>query len=366
MPIQNITINLDDAAYQAAVDRAQIEGRTLAAVVAEMLAHYAGNPSKPMLASYVVQRGDTLSRIARQIYGDPNQYPLIQRANNLADPGQIWVGQVLVIPAPAGSTVPAATLPPAPAPVVTPVAPTPVPVATPPGLQTPAAAPATPQPQVDPCAPIAGQSYGTLPIVGSPADRPAAQHGDLNLALRGYQKTTAVAGLIDMSGPTDQRAPQLAGLFSNKRAPEFSGVYRVNNWDWSRNARGNAITDFEVTLAGLKATPAEEICVPAADYSIGQGYAVLVLYAGPEGITLKYTGEDSVVSGYTIHLDGICVEPNLLALYDKMNAAGRRNLPALRAGQPLGRARTAEVRVAIRDTGRFMDPRVRKDWWRSR
>jgi hypothetical protein len=169
-----------------------------------------------------------------------------------------------------------------------------------------------------------------------------------------------------MSGPTDHRAPQLAGLFVYKRTPVISSVYRANHWDWGSNSRGGPITDFEVTLAGFQVEPAETIHVPEAGYSIGQGYAVLVLYASQERITLKYTGEDSVVIGYTLHVEGICVEPNLLALYEQMNATGRRQLPALRAGQAFGRARNNQIGAAIRDAGRFMDPRVRKDWWRER
>ena len=216
------------------------------------------------------------------------------------------------------------------------------------------------------CEPIPGESYGTLSIVGSPTDRPAAQHGDINLALRGYTPTTSNLGLIDMSGPTDHRAPQLAGLFADQRTPAVSNVYRAYHWDWGRNARGSIISDFDVTVMGCQVEIGETIHVPSAGYSIGQGYAVLVLYADQERITLKYTGEDSVVSGYTVHVEGVCTEPNLLALYNQMNSSGRRKLPALRAGQAFGRAREQEIRVAIRDTGRFMDPRVRKDWWSGR
>lgn len=91
-----------------------------------------------------------------------------------------------------------------------------------------------------------------------------------------------------------------------------------------------------------------------------------MLYADSNRITLKYTGEDSVVSGYALHIEGVCVEPKLLALYNQMNGAGRRQLPALKPFQPLGRARGVEIQVTIRDTGKFMDPRVRKDWWRGR
>jgi hypothetical protein len=105
--------------------------------------------------------------------------------------------------------------------------------------------------------------------------------------------------------------------------------------------------------------------VPESGYSIGQGYEVLVLYADQERITLKYTSEDNVVSGYTLHVEKICVESNLLTLYEQMNAAGRAHLPALRAGQAFGRARGDEIGISIRDAGRFMDPRVRKDWWRE-
>ena len=358
MALRNFYVDLDDATYQAALKRAQDEGKTLEQVLIEFLASYTeGLVSEPPTeevptgtpqATYTVQRGDTLSKIARTVYGDARKYPLIQRANNLADPSRIWVGQVLVIPPLAGESPPA---PP-------PSQPSPTPAPTPP---SPA-----PEVGVDPCAPIPGQSYGSLPIVGPPADRPAAQHGDLNLALRGYRLTTAARGLISIGGPTDDRAPQLAGLFADKRTPTIKHVYRVNNWDWGRNARGGPITDFEVTLAGFGVERGETIHVPDSGYGIGQGYGVLVLYADTNRITLKYTGEDSVVKGYALHVEGVCVEPNLLALYEQMNAAGRGRLPALRAGQALGRARGDEIQTAIRDTGRFMDPRTRKDWWRGR
>jgi hypothetical protein len=121
-----------------------------------------------------------------------------------------------------------------------------------------------------------------------------------------------------------------------------------------------------VTLAGLRASRGETIHVPGAGYDIGQGNQVLVLYADRERITLKYTGEDTAATGYTIHVEGVCTEPNLLNLYNQMTAAGRGHLPALRAGQAFGRAINTEIQVAIRDTGRFMDPRSRKDWWRGR
>jgi hypothetical protein len=109
--------------------------------------------------------------------------------------------------------------------------------------------------------------------------------------------------------------------------------------------------------------PGETLHVPGSGYTIGSGYEVLVLYAAEDRITLKYTREDNVVVGYTLHLEGICVEPSLLALYRARNVAGREQLPALRARQAFGRAVGGEVGVVIRDSGAFMDPRSRNDWW---
>ena len=50
--------------------------------------------------SYTVQKGDTLSKISKQYYGDAGKYMKIFDANKdkLKDPDKIQVGQVLVIP----------------------------------------------------------------------------------------------------------------------------------------------------------------------------------------------------------------------------------------------------------------------------
>jgi nucleoid-associated protein YgaU len=49
---------------------------------------------------YVVKSGDTLSKIAKEFYGDAGQYMKIFKANGdqLSDPDKIKVGQELVIP----------------------------------------------------------------------------------------------------------------------------------------------------------------------------------------------------------------------------------------------------------------------------
>ena len=214
------------------------------------------------------------------------------------------------------------------------------------------------------CEPIPGVAYATLSVTPKTAD--AAEHPDLNLALRGYEVTSAYCGLVDYGGGDDPKAPQLYTLFADGRVPAFPAVYQVYDWDWAHDCRGDLLAAPPVTLAGMGVAPGEVLYLPDSGYDIGGDYEALVLYATEERITLKYTCDDSVANGYTIHVENVCVEPSLLALYQAWDGAGRVRLPALRGGQPFGRARSAEIRVAIRDTGSFMDPRSRKDWWQAR
>ena len=187
--------------------------------------------------------------------------------------------------------------------------------------------------------------------------------GMLNLALRGFAPAEASGDLIDLTGGTDPGAPQLRWLFGDRREPAITGAYQVYDWDWGVNARTALIPDPEVTLLGVSTTPGEVISLPAGGSDMGEGRRALVLYASPERITLKYTRDDNVVEGYTVHIENVCVEPQLLTLYQQMNDAGRSALPALRPGQSFGRATGSEIGIVVRDKGSFMDPRSRKDWW---
>jgi len=221
----------------------------------------------------------------------------------------------------------------------------------------------TPTPTPAGCQPIPGASYGSASISGSPTNIPAAIDPDLNLLIRGWQQTSQPLSFVTYSGVPDSRAPQLKGLFGDHRVPSFTSAYQVYDWNWASNSRGSLLTNWPVTLLGMGVSPGEEIEVPNSGYSIGSGYNALVLYATNTQITLKYTRADNVVYGYTIHVEGVCVEPSLLALYNQLNAAGRASLPALTQGQPFGRANYGEIQVAIRDSGEFMDPRSQPDWW---
>jgi nucleoid-associated protein YgaU len=58
--------------------------------------------SAPEATYYTVVSGDTLSKISKVNYGDPNKYMIIFEANKpmLSDPNKIYPGQVLRIPPP--------------------------------------------------------------------------------------------------------------------------------------------------------------------------------------------------------------------------------------------------------------------------
>jgi hypothetical protein len=92
---------------------------------------------------------------------------------------------------------------------------------------------------------------------------------------------------------------------------------------------------------------------------------VRVLYAASNRITFVYTTRDDVVDGYTIQVENVCIDPNLVNLYNQLNAAGRNNMPALVAGQPFGTAISPILMVTIRDKGSYLDPRSKNDWWKN-
>ncbi len=60
----------------------------------------AAAPQGSQTRTYTVKAGDTLSKIAKEFYGDANQYTKIFNANKdkLNDPNKIHPGQVLTIP----------------------------------------------------------------------------------------------------------------------------------------------------------------------------------------------------------------------------------------------------------------------------
>jgi hypothetical protein len=238
-----------------------------------------------------------------------------------------------------------------------------------PSIQHSSAAPLV-EPLPLPCALLSDRVYEAIPVDGAATDHPDVHHGDLNLSLRGYVKIEAELNIVDVNGDADVEAPQLSGLFLDGRTPTFTSAHRVYDWNWNcgeHGCRSDSLTAAKVSLLGMGTTAGEAIAIPGRGPQIyGGGFKVLVLYAAEDRITLGYTRQDTVAPGYAVHIEQICVDPNLLALYRESNLKGRGELPALHNGEVLGTASGSEILVSVRDRGTFMDPRSRKDWWKGR
>jgi N-acetylmuramoyl-L-alanine amidase len=119
-----ISIRVDDDLYERAKVRAQGQGHTVESILTKLLTDWVGPPPvqppvpppepvpepEPAYQTYTVKAGDTLSKIAKEFYGDATKYPIIAEYNGLEDPSRIFIGQVLRIP----SLTPPTPEPPAP------------------------------------------------------------------------------------------------------------------------------------------------------------------------------------------------------------------------------------------------------------
>lgn len=215
--------------------------------------------------------------------------------------------------------------------------------------------------------------------------RLAWNHADKNLALRGYTPNAdgnLQRQLVNYGSDDPNQPPQFATLFRPARVPALTSFYRVADWLWAPSPdpgrRGSPISQPKVTALGLEVNSGETIYVPTSGYNIGGGMEVLILFADEDSVTLRYTREDSSGSaGYTVFVDHICTDPNLLALYQRHDdPSGPRykyvgprysyKLPNLPAGHPLGTVVEGQIVVAISDTGAFQDPRSCNEWWQIR
>ncbi len=111
--VENLKVTVDD-------DKATIEGVAVDFETKEKVVLVVGNTAGiakvedlmsvaevveeevvPQAQYHMVQKGDTLGKIAKEFYGDAMKYPVIFEANKpmLKDPNLIYPGQVLRIPA---------------------------------------------------------------------------------------------------------------------------------------------------------------------------------------------------------------------------------------------------------------------------
>ncbi|MFN4293374.1 MAG: hypothetical protein ACK4JD_04500 [Thermoflexales bacterium] len=229
-----------------------------------------------------------------------------------------------------------------------------------------------------PCPTTSSQTYDIIGIQGGyyKGNALTDENADFRLSILGYAPTAAPMTLVNYSGPADPHAPQMAGIFEPNRGPNITGVFKRYDWNWNESgpppygARGGVNNDWPVSVINLAATPGEGIYIPERNISNAPiGTVAMVLYADEDEVTLAYGDRDSVVNGYVVYLMNICTDPNLVARYrQQLDGSGRRatgNLPAVRNNERIGIARYNYVTVAIRDTGPFLDPRSRKDWWQG-
>jgi hypothetical protein len=216
------------------------------------------------------------------------------------------------------------------------------------------------------CNPIPGETYTAISVVledSQPPSPSAEEDAGFNINLLDFHTRSDHQYWVSV-GDGIYSPPQFAYVYADPHRPSISESYQL----YYNGAP--AISEYrpvDVSALGLPTTPGQVIHVPER-FGGGvvidvHGYKALVLYASQQSITLKYTREDGLAGGYTVHIDGICVEPTLQALYDQVDAEGRTDLPAVFGHQPIGRAWGEEIRIAIRDVGTLLDPRWQNDWW---
>lgn len=110
IPAQDLTVTYDSANATVTVSGSVPDQQTREKILlccgnVQGVAHVNDQLHVPQAAEsasqwYTVQSGDTLSKIAKQYYGDPNKYMLIFESNRpmLSDPDKIYPGQMLRIP----------------------------------------------------------------------------------------------------------------------------------------------------------------------------------------------------------------------------------------------------------------------------
>ncbi len=235
------------------------------------------------------------------------------------------------------------------------------------------------------CATSSQSQYASGPAFQHDTDnpvRPATDHADKNIELRSYILNTdpnLVRELVDYGSGDSTQPPQFATLFSPYQVPPFADFHQVHHWNWEPSpdpgTRSDPITDPPVTAVSFILAPGTNLHTPTSGYDIGGGMEVIVLFADADTVTLHYTREDSAAVGYTVHIDNICTDPNLLSLYDSLDASdGPRydypssgyNLPTLSTGQIFGTTSLENMVIAVSDTGAFQDPRSCNEWWQIR
>lgn len=239
----------------------------------------------------------------------------------------------------------------------------------------------------DVCPDISTNSYITIAIqpdnTGSlyyKNNRLTDENVDFRLSLLGYTDTNALKDLVDYGGDVDPFAPRIYGVFKPKRTINILQTYKRFDWNWNEDGpppygtRGGVNNDWAASVIDLGTATDEQIYIPERPGGLFQtgiwegDYKALVLYAAESELLVTYTRNDRVDHGYALYLSNLCVDVNLVKAYRDQLSKGKRStgwLPALRNTDVLGTARGSALTIAVRDSGSFLDPRARKDWWQG-
>jgi nucleoid-associated protein YgaU len=112
--VRKLGLQVDDLKIKVADEISYVKGKVATQEIREKVVVAIGNVEgiakvddrlevaspQPEARYYTVVKGDTLSKIAKQHYGDANKYPQIFEANKpmLTHPDKIYPGQVLRVP----------------------------------------------------------------------------------------------------------------------------------------------------------------------------------------------------------------------------------------------------------------------------
>ncbi|MEK7127386.1 MAG: hypothetical protein AAB838_01525, partial [Patescibacteria group bacterium] len=221
------------------------------------------------------------------------------------------------------------------------------------------------------CNPQTGAGCSRDPVK-DPANQP-----DVNLRLRSWAPIQGDTALLPgVQGPTDPNAPRIYTMFKDGTQTnlQISNMYQLNDWNWTTNTVGKAMTPEPLvygdgtnvpaaSLFGFNVGPGQNVLVPQANYDVGNHYQAILEYIDGTSAVVKYTpSQDLTGNYYMIHFEDFSASQDLVKAYNDAKATG--DLVWLPAGLSLGKT-TGEIKVAMRDSGSFMDLRSIKDWWQS-
>lgn len=212
---------------------------------------------------------------------------------------------------------------------------------------------------------VYAQTWSDAGITPLHAPGQAGDDPNLNPKRGGWTPVNADHSLCDNpinAGYDPGSKPFLGNIVSGLDTNPVCNPYRVNIAE-NKNNNFCPGDPADVSMCGFAASPSTPVHAPNTCQS-----PWYVLYADEGFITMVVNGADCIGGdcdeGYGVHIDGLIVNKDLLTLYRKDDAEGRNRLPIVNANDVIGTVDTGgEVRVTIRDTGSYMDPRTLRDWW---